>query len=299
MNNRFKKVAGLLLSAAAAFTISINANAAGKTKIADVSQWQGNINWQKASKELKMVLIRVQHGDYGDADFHVDIKKDINAKGAIKYNIPFGQYAYAEFSSVADAKKEANNFYKRANKNANFYVLDNEHRKGRGSEQSYVNAWLKTMRGLTNKPLVYYSYQNFVRVNKINYSKFDGSWIANYSYMPNVKTDLWQYTSKGRVNGIAGNVDLNKVVNSSVVNSWYQTANSASYLTEVPASKTIKTLRNIYRYDDPNFNSRSTKVYAGTTLKVTDVTHLDNGKSRFQLDNGQFVTANTNYVIAQ
>ncbi|PAK68765.1 1,4-beta-N-acetylmuramidase, partial [Staphylococcus haemolyticus] len=102
---KFRKIAGLLMGAVAAFTFAINASAA-KTKIADVSQYQGNINWSKASKQLKFAIIRVQHGDTGDADFRIDTHKNINANGAYKYNVPFGQYGYAEFSSVADAKKE-------------------------------------------------------------------------------------------------------------------------------------------------------------------------------------------------
>lgn len=97
------------MGAMAAFTISVNASAA-KTKIADVSQYQGSINWSKASKQLKFAIIRVQHGDTGDADFRIDTQKDINANGAYKYNVPFGQYGYAEFSSVADAKKKPATF---------------------------------------------------------------------------------------------------------------------------------------------------------------------------------------------
>lgn len=93
------------MGAMAAFTISTNVSAS-KTKIADVSQYQGTINWSKASKQLKFAIIRVQHGDTGDADFRIDTHKDINANGAYKYNVPFGQYGYAEFSSVADAKKK-------------------------------------------------------------------------------------------------------------------------------------------------------------------------------------------------
>ncbi len=106
---KFRKIAGLLMGAVAAFTFAINASAA-KTKIADVSQYQGNINWSKASKQLKFAIIRVQHGDTGDADFRIDTHKNINANGAYKYNVPFGQYGYAEFSSVADAKRKQETF---------------------------------------------------------------------------------------------------------------------------------------------------------------------------------------------
>lgn len=68
-------------------------------KIADVSQYQGNINWNKAAKDLKYVLIRVQHGTKDDKDYRLDTHRNINANGAYKHNIPFGQYGFAEFTS--------------------------------------------------------------------------------------------------------------------------------------------------------------------------------------------------------
>lgn len=214
--------------------------------------------------------------------------------------MPFGQYGYAEFSSVADAKKEARDFYKRSNAGARFYVLDNEHRKGKGSEQSYVNAWLSQMRKLTNKPLIYYSYDNYVAVHKINYSKFDGSWIANYSKKPTASADLWQYTSTGRVSGISGNVDLSKTLNSSVVNSWFKAGSAdtakPTYYTAVPASKKVTITRNIYEYQDVNFKSRITKLAAGKTLSVKAVTRSTGGAYRFQLTNGNYITANKAFV---
>ncbi|GAF37202.1 GH25 family lysozyme [Lentilactobacillus farraginis] len=299
MTFNFKKMAGLFMGALAAFTISTSVSAS-KTKIADVSQYQGNINWSKASKVLKYAIIRVQHGDTGDADFRIDSKRNVNAAGAKKYGVPFGQYGYAEFSSVADAKKEARDFYKRSNAGARFYVLDNEHRKGKGSEQSYVNAWLSQMRKLTNKPLIYYSYDNYVAVHKINYSKFDGSWIANYSKKPTASADLWQYTSTGRVSGISGNVDLSKTLNSSVVNSWFKAGSAdtakPTYYTAVPASKKVTITRNIYEYQDVNFKSRITKLAAGKTLSVKAVTRSTGGAYRFQLTNGNYITANKAFV---
>lgn len=299
MTLNFKKIAGLFMGALAAFTICTSVSAS-KTKIADVSQYQGNINWSKASKDLKYAIIRVQHGDTGDADFRIDSKRNVNAAGAKKYGVPFGQYGYAEFSSVADAKKEAKDFYKRSSANARFYVLDNEHRKGKGSEQSYVNAWLSQMRKLTNKPLVYYSYQNYVHVHKINYSKFDGSWIANYSSKPDVSADLWQYTSTGRVSGISGNVDLSKVLDSSTVNSWFKATSAdaakPTYFTSTPADKKVVTIRSIYEYNDANFKSRIKKLTAGTKLTVSSVTRATSGAYRFKLSNGNYITANKAYV---
>ncbi len=295
MKITFKKIVGLLLGTIAAFSLATSAYAS-KTKIADVSQYQGTINWSKASKELKLAIIRVQHGDSGDSDFVIDTKKDTNANGAYKYGVPFGQYGFAEFSSASDAKKEAKDFYKRASKHARFYVLDNEKRKGSGSEQSYVNAWLSTMRSLTKKPLVYYSYQNYVNTYKINYSKFDGSWIANYSTKPNVSADLWQYTSSGSLAGVSGRVDLSRVLNSKVVNSWISSTNKSTYFTSIPSSKKIKALTTVYQYGDVNLKSKVSKTSPNQVLSVKSIERSNGGAYRFQLTNGNYVSANQQLV---
>ncbi|WP_369404118.1 GH25 family lysozyme [Secundilactobacillus oryzae] len=160
-HNLLKRLAAAAFVGLSVLTLSTVSADAAKTKIADVSQWQGSINWSKASKELKMVIIRVKHGNPGDADYSLDSKRTVNANGAYKYGIPFGQYNFAEFDSVADAQKDAKQFYQLADKRAKFYVLDNEKRKSgvKGKEQTYVNAWLKTMRSLTDKKIIYYSYQ--------------------------------------------------------------------------------------------------------------------------------------------
>ena len=156
------------------------------------------------------------------------------------------------------------------------------------------------MRKLTNKPLVYYSYQNYVNVHKINYSKFDGSWIANYSAKPNVTPDLWQYTSHGSLSGISGRVDLSKAVKGSVVNSWLKTSSKdaakPTYFTSLPSDKKISTSKNVYQYKDVNFKSRVSKITAGKKLSVKSITRSNGGAYRFQLSNGNYITANKAYV---
>ena len=274
---------------------------AAKTKIADVSQYQGNINWSKASKDLKFAIIRVKHGNPGDSDYSIDTKRTVNANGAAKYGVPFGQYDFAEFDSVADAQKDARQFYALTSTKAKFYVLDNEKRKSgvKGKEQTYVNAWLSTMRGLTNKPLVYYSYQNFVSVHGISSAKFDGSWIANYSAKPNVSTDLWQYTSTGSLSGISGHVDLSKVVDSSTVSSWYTNTAKTTYLSSVTNGQKIRTTRGINRYQTANLTGKIASVSYNKTLTAKSVVKSSTGTYRIQLTDGSYITANKAYVQAQ
>ncbi|KRK47650.1 glycoside hydrolase family protein [Secundilactobacillus kimchicus JCM 15530] len=290
-----KKLALGALVLTSALAIGTTANAA-KTKIADISQYQGTVNWAKAATQLKFALIRVQHGNTGDSDFQIDTHRNINGNGATKYGVPFGNYDFTEFTSVNDAKKEARDFYARSHKNARFYVLDNEKRMTgvAGKEQTYVNAWLSTMRSLTNKPLVYYSYQNFVNVHKINFGQFDGSWIANYSAQPNVATDLWQYTSSGSLAGISGRVDLNKVLNSTTVNSWLKKT-PASYYKDVNSGATVTATRSINRYSNANLTGKVGSMSYGKSYTASSVTKSGN-YYRIHLSNGNYITANKAYV---
>lgn len=298
------------MAAVAAVGIGLNTTTASASgsKIADVSQYQGNINWNKASKDLKYAIIRVQHGSKGDAGYMVDSKRNVNANGAYKAGVPFGQYMFAEFTSVKDAKQEAKDFYKRSNKHTKFFALDEEKRMGsaKSSEQTYVNTWLKTMRKLTNKPLIMYSGEYYATAHKLNFSKFDGAWIAKYSSIkpsvPGVKADLWQYTSSGRVSGISGNVDLNKALRSSVVKSWFSGSTShaskASYYTTASGVTGIKTKKPVYEYSSTLFtkSARGSKVTKGSKLAVKAITKNNKGAYRFQLTNGKYVTANQAYV---
>ncbi len=87
-------------------------------KIADVSHWQGDINWGQAVKELDFAILRVQ-----DGTSTVDRKYKRNAAGANKHGVPFGNYAFTRFVSINDAKKEALDFYNRGDKGANFWLL--------------------------------------------------------------------------------------------------------------------------------------------------------------------------------
>ncbi|MTV81650.1 GH25 family lysozyme [Secundilactobacillus folii] len=295
-NKLFRMIFAGSLALVSALTVGTTAFAA-KTKIADVSQYQGNINWSKASKSLKFAIIRVKHGNPGDSDYRIDTKRDTNANGAHKYGVPFGQYDYAEFDSKTDAVNDARQFYALSNKNARFYALDNEKRKSgvKGKEQTYVNTWLSTMRTLTNKPVIYYSYQNFVNVNKTSSSKFDGSWIANYSKKPSVPTDLWQYTSTGSLSGISGHVDLSRLVDSSTVSKWYKTT-KATYFTSVKNGQKLRATRNINRYSTANLKGKKGSLKYNATVTAKAIVKSSGGTARIQLSDGSYITANKAYV---
>lgn len=192
-------------------------------KIVDISHHQGNINWPKFAKAVGLVIIRTQDGSRVEDTMHV-----YNEAQAIKNGVPFGVYAFNRSLSTADARIEAKDFYKRANKNAKFYVIDVEtvsSAKSNGgsgeSMRSVIKAYVAQLRQLTKKKIGLYVANHLYDQLKLDISDFDFVWIPRYGpNAPTHKCDIWQYTETGKVDGVAGTVDLNKLIGKKKLK-WY------------------------------------------------------------------------------
>ncbi|WP_218729945.1 GH25 family lysozyme [Brochothrix thermosphacta] len=198
--------------------VTVSANDIKNPKIADVSEWQGNINWSLAKDDLNMAIIRAQYGTN-----YKDKYLDRNQAEAIKHDVPFGTYAYARYINANDAKTEARALYNRTSKSAKFYVIDvEEFTVTSGTMREATNAFVKELRSLTNKKIgLYVGHHTYTQFN-LDTSKFDFVWIPAYrSWEPDYKHDIWQYTDGGQVKGIVGGVDLNKLSNTKKPLSYY------------------------------------------------------------------------------
>ncbi|MCM3651343.1 GH25 family lysozyme [Metabacillus litoralis] len=195
-----------------------------KTMIIDISHHQpsNKINWEKASKEVALAIIRVQ---YGSKTIDREYKKHVaNCK---KYRIPFGHYAYARFTSIADAKVEAKDFLSRIDKDAKFLVLDVEELTTPKNEivpasQAFIDVCKKEgwKTGL-------YTGHHFYKPYGMDKVKADFLWIPRYgsndgraNVKPDYPCDLWQYTEKGKVSWYPSYLDLNKL-NGSKSFDWF------------------------------------------------------------------------------
>lgn len=176
-------------------------------KIIDVSEWQETIDWEKAKNDgVVLAIIRVQHGhDYEDMTYKQNIS-ECNRLG-----IRYGVYAYCGFE---DAEEEATTFYNRVREAGGepvFYCSDYEEDVSTAREWSvlFVNK-LNELGVPDNKQVAYISNDLYSKLN-IDVSRFGSVWLPAYrSTQPDHPFDLWQYTSDGTVNGISGNVDMNK-----------------------------------------------------------------------------------------
>ncbi|WP_283680382.1 GH25 family lysozyme [Lentilactobacillus sp. Marseille-Q4993] len=304
---KFTKLIKTLISVAAGCVITVsisNVAAHAATTIPDISEWQGKLTSSKVSKLKSQVSFIINRRQYGAG--YEDKYADNNTALYTKYGVPFGEYDYATFTSSSSAKNEAKVFYKHSNKNAKFYVLDYEENDVKsGSTNSAVKAWYSQMRKLTNKKLIFYSYQSFATTyaNSAR-KKFDAQWIANYSSKPTIATDLWQYTNKKYVPALKQKVDASTILNSSKPISWWvgtesmHTSTIPSYYKSVVSS--VTTTKKVYLYNSSSFKkaNRVKSVSAGNTIKITGIKERSTGSYYFVTSDGNYVTANKGYVQA-
>lgn len=71
-------------------------------QIVDISKWNGDINWPVAKQYLDFVIARVQEGSN-----YVDPLYKGNVQAMKQHNIPFGNYAFCRFVSIADPTSDA------------------------------------------------------------------------------------------------------------------------------------------------------------------------------------------------
>ncbi len=186
-------------------------NIISKSLIVDISHHQGRIDWSKFEKEVALVIIRVQ-----DGIGVVDREYKSYVAEAKKRGIPFGHYAFARFTSVAQAKQEAQSFYERGGKDALFWVVDVEV-KTMNDMVAGTQAYVDELRKLGAKKIGgYFGHHSYKAWGLDKVKRIDFTWIPRYgvnngtlSTKPAFPCDLWQYTDKGKVSGVNGYVDLN------------------------------------------------------------------------------------------
>lgn len=181
--------------------------------VLDFSKWQGSVDWAQVAKtpDLKGVILRVQAGSTGP-----DIKYKEYVAGCKANNIPFGTYAYFLAVSVADAVQEAKDAFSRMDPDSVEFAIDIEQQTCHNAAdlvpagQAYYN-YLK-QQGVQRVGL--YTGEYFFKPNNLDKIVVDFHWIAKYGAddaiqhtAPVVSNDLWQFTSKGHINGVQGYID--------------------------------------------------------------------------------------------
>ena len=182
----------------------------------DVSEWQGTIDWRKVAKDG--VQFAVIHAGYGRELSQKDKYFERNYAGARAAGIKVGAFWYSYADSVARAEQEARTCLKVLDgKHLDLPVFfDQEYEPGilklsTKTRTDIVLKFLETIKA-AGRPCGLYSSTDFI-TTKLQADRLTAYplWLAEYGSKLHYtgKVWAWQYTSKGRVNGIKGNVDCN------------------------------------------------------------------------------------------
>ena len=194
---------------------------AGGTLGIDVSKWQGQINWASVKASgVSYVIIRVGYRGSTQGGLIDDSMFKTNIQGATAAGLKVGVYFVTQAIDETEAVYEASMVLDRiAGYNISYPVfLDVEASNGRGdkiSAQTRTAVCQAFCRTIQNAGYTAGIYANKSWLN----TKMDASalssykiWLALYSSSNTYagKCDMWQYTDKGSIAGIKGNVDLNQ-----------------------------------------------------------------------------------------
>ena len=184
----------------------------------DLSVHNGNIDFEKLSKNVDFVMLRGGYSKTVDKNFiH-------NAKECEKYNLPYGVYWFSYAFNDAQGKGEANFLLETLKENelnptipiAFDYEYDSyEYAKKKGQDVSANNickiakGFLDTIIKSGHKVMLYTNLDYYTRIFKSivnNYPIWLAQWNAD---TPAKQCVMWQYSSTKKVSGVIGYVDSN------------------------------------------------------------------------------------------
>lgn len=236
----------------------------------DVSSYNGVIDWGKVGAVCGFAVLKIAR-----KELTVDKQFAANIKGCKAQGIPYGVYRYVYESTEAAAKKAAQAvvaLLRRYDAAPGTVVWwDVEDGSIRSAAKTTLTASILAAQQVVEAAGygfgVYcgkYWYDSVLQTGKLTCP----FWIARYpstktvafgtapaeKYKPSIKHNLWgwQYSSKGVVPGISGNVDLNQIYGVAAVTSY-----------PVPA----RALRKGCKGDDVKWLQERLNVY-GAGLKV-------------------------------
>lgn len=192
----------------------------------DVSSWQEAINWSKVKGQIDFAIIRLGYGDNVERQDDKYFLNNVN--GCIANNIPFGVYIYSYATNLggnASIQSEVDHCKRLLSKIGKkpFCVYidmedDSTIKLGKTLLTNFALEFCKQITQAGYKAGVYANqnwFQNYLNPSTISSYGYS-IWCAKYSdNKPNISSnyDIWQYSDDGRIVGINGKVDMNKMVN--------------------------------------------------------------------------------------
>lgn len=183
------------------------------TKGIDVSKYQGNIDWQKV--KASGVDFAILRAGYGKFFSQKDPSFDRNYENARKAGVKVGAYWYSYAKSTNDAKREAETFLKvLSGKQFEMPVAfdieeSSQAQKGKAFVSSLIKAFCERVENAGYFVSIYASKSWFDNYIDDECKKLYDTWLARWGASPdyNGNIGIWQNSSSGRIDGIAGRCD--------------------------------------------------------------------------------------------
>lgn len=258
----------------------------------DVSVWNGSINWSKAKNDIDFVILRIGFATTLDNRFLE------YAENCEKYGIPYGVYLYSYGLTAAETKAEAE-FCINTLKQYGFkpqlpiwYDMEDSTQEALSTslKESLVVSFCDTIAAAGYQPGFYGFTRWFSSSFQANYLSSIPQWIAqidgfssNGTATYDGGTWLWQYSWKGSISGIDGDVDCNYAY--CEIPGFSSDTTYLSKCTYYPAyaDAVTNTSSTIRQYPASSYSSKGT-VSSNTALTVTGLYKNSSGEYWYQVD---------------
>jgi len=188
----------------------------------DVSAFQGNIDWKKVKQSgIDFAIIRLGYRGYESGKLVEDEYARANLKNAKEAGLKIGAYFFSHALSIKETDQEIQfmlsilgntelempivldweipaNTARTRNMDARTLTDIQRHFCGQMQSQGY-------------QPMIYFNWHQSEHLYVLHELEDYPFWLALYQDRMTYpwKVEMWQYSDKGRVPGINGNVDLN------------------------------------------------------------------------------------------
>ena len=187
----------------------------------DVSKWNGDIDWDKARNAgVEFAIVRAGYRGSVTGSLVEDSYFQTNMKAAAASGVPTGVYFFTQAVNEVEAVEEASAVLQLISEYKLDYpvYIDTEGAGGNGRADGLdaetrtlvCEAFCRTIENAGYKAGIYASrnwFNNNLQTEKLEQYQI---WLAEYRSVPLYQGyyQMWQYTSKGRIDGISGNVDI-------------------------------------------------------------------------------------------
>lgn len=180
----------------------------------DLSHYQGEVFWETIGDNSKMAYVYLKATEGGD---RVDHMYQLNIDLAHRYGLKVGSYHF--FRPKTPLNKQLENFKAQCKPRDQDLIpmIDVETKGGLGNKEftdSLTKFLVMVEDAYKQKPLIY-TGTNFYNRYMVGLVDHYPIMIAQYNQNEPILSDdrditMWQYTGKGRINGINGYVDKSR-----------------------------------------------------------------------------------------